>query len=164
MCQQRFGSLAAVATSAATFVVPSSSTPPPSSGTAIPATLDPKNYVQERVLAPRHTAAAVHLQAPAGCSTRFPSASAGEADDGGAPLRGSRSCTSAPEQRGGCSPPRTRGCKTWRPSATLRSTLAFICDDRATTTTTLLRTRGSTGLATICSSHTTVCALVAAGP
>jgi hypothetical protein len=38
MRQQRFGSLAAVATSAATFVVPSSPTPPPSSGAAITAT------------------------------------------------------------------------------------------------------------------------------
>jgi hypothetical protein len=73
---------------------------------------------------------------------RFPSASTGEADDRGAPLRGSRSCTSAVEQRGGCSPSRTRGCKTWRPSATLRPALALICGDRATTTTTLLRARG----------------------
>jgi hypothetical protein len=45
-----------------------------------------------------------------------------------------------------------------------RSVLAFICGDRATTTTTLLRIRGSAGLATICSSHTTLCALVVAGP
>jgi hypothetical protein len=65
MCQQRFGSLAAVATSAATFVVPSSSTPPPSSGTAITATLDPKSDVQERVVPSRQTAAAVHLPAAA---------------------------------------------------------------------------------------------------
>jgi hypothetical protein len=65
MCQQRFGSLVAVATSAATFVVPSSSTPPLSSGAATTATLDPKSDVQERVVASRQTAAAVHLQAAA---------------------------------------------------------------------------------------------------
>jgi hypothetical protein len=62
MCQQHFGSLATVATSAAMFVVPSSPTPPPSSGAAITATLEPKSDVQERVLAPRQTVAAVHLQ------------------------------------------------------------------------------------------------------
>ena len=44
------------------FVVPSSPTPPPSSGAAIIATLEPKSDVQERVLAPRQTVAAVHLQ------------------------------------------------------------------------------------------------------
>ena len=65
MCQQRFGSLAVVATSAATFVVPSSPTLPLSSGAAITTTLEPKSDVQERVLALRQTAAVVHLQAAA---------------------------------------------------------------------------------------------------
>jgi hypothetical protein len=65
MCQQRFGSLAAVATFAATFVAPSSLTSPPSSGAAIIATLDPKSDVQEMVVAPRHTTTTVHLQAAA---------------------------------------------------------------------------------------------------
>jgi hypothetical protein len=60
MCQQRFGSLVAVATSAATSVVPSSLTPPLSSGAAITSTLEPKSDVQERVLAPRQMVAAVH--------------------------------------------------------------------------------------------------------
>jgi hypothetical protein len=67
MCQQRFGSLAAVATSASTFVAPSSPTPPLLSGAAITATLDPKSDAQERADAPRQTAAAIHLQAAA-CS------------------------------------------------------------------------------------------------
>jgi hypothetical protein len=65
MCQQRFGSLVAVATSAAMFVVPSSSTPPPSSGATITATLEPKSDVQERVVTSRQTAATVHLKAAA---------------------------------------------------------------------------------------------------
>jgi hypothetical protein len=160
MCQQRFGSLAAIATSSATFVVPSSPTPPPSSGAAITATLEPKSDVQERVLAPRQTTTTVHLQAAArGFLARWRvKQMMGVVHCGGvvdAP---------APEQCSGCSPPRTRGCKTWRPSATLCPALALICGDRATTTTILHRTRGSAGLATICSSHTTLCALVATGP
>jgi hypothetical protein len=53
MCQQHFGSLAAVAAFAATFVMLSALIPPPSSGVAITATLDPKSDVQERVIAPR---------------------------------------------------------------------------------------------------------------
>ncbi|KAJ1262906.1 hypothetical protein BS78_09G144900 [Paspalum vaginatum] len=57
--------LKAVAASAATFAAPSSPTPPPSSGAAITAALDPKSDVQEKVVTPRQTAAAVHLQAAA---------------------------------------------------------------------------------------------------
>jgi hypothetical protein len=45
MCQQRFGSLAAVATYDASFVAPSSPTPPPSSGAAITSNLDPKSGI-----------------------------------------------------------------------------------------------------------------------
>ncbi|PWZ58869.1 hypothetical protein Zm00014a_026950 [Zea mays] len=149
-----------MATSAAMFVVPSSSTPPPSSGAAITTTLDPKSDVQERVVPSRQTTTAVHLQAATQgfLARRWVKQMMGVLHCGG------HSCTNAPEQHGGCSPSRTRGYKTWRPSATLCPALAFIYDDRATTTTTLHRTRGSAGLATICSSHTTLCALVAAGP
>jgi hypothetical protein len=46
--------------------------------------------------------------------------SVGETNDGCALLWGSHSCTSAPEQCGGCSALPTRVCKTWHPSATLR--------------------------------------------